>query len=181
MAAEKWNFDAVHCNIGFSVRHMMISKVHGRFKTWTGLLQVDEANPGASRVEVEIDAASIETKEQQRDDHLRSPDFLDAAKFPKIKFVGTGVEKVNSERYKVTGNLTIRDVTKPVVLDTEYFGRTKDPWGGERIGFSAKTSIDRKEYGLVFNVPLEGGGVLVGDKVEITLDIEAIKDVAAAA
>lgn len=181
MAAEKWNFDAVHSNIGFSVRHLMISKVSGHFRTWTGLLQVDEANPAASRVEVEIDAASIETKEQQRNDHLRSPDFLDAAKFPKLRFVATGVEKVDDERYKVTGNLTIRDVTKPVVLDTEYFGRTKDPWGGERIGFSAKTSINRKDYGLAFNVPLEGGGVLVGDKVEITLDIEAVKEVAATA
>ena len=180
MALEKWNFDTVHSNIGFSVRHLMISKVNGHFKTWSGTLSIDEENPANSAVEVKIDAASIDTKEQQRDDHLRSPDFLNAAKFPHIVFKSTRVEKVAGDRYKITGDFTIHEVTKPVVLDAEYFGRQKDPWGGERAGFSAKTSIDRRDYGLVFNIPLDGGGVVVGERVDITLDVEAVKDVAAA-
>jgi polyisoprenoid-binding protein YceI len=181
MALEKWNFDAVHSNIGFSVRHLMISRVNGHFRTWTGTLSIDEANPAASAVEVKIDAASIDTKEPQRDDHLRSPDFLDAQNFPHLVFRSTRMDKVADDRYRVTGDFTIRDVTRPVVLDVEHFGRQKDPWGGERTGFSAKTFIDRKDYGLTFNVPLEGGGVVVGDRVDITLDIEAVKDTGAAA
>jgi polyisoprenoid-binding protein YceI len=181
LSLQKWNFDAVHSNVGFSVRHLMISKVHGHFKKWSGTLLVDEENPSASRVDVEIDAASIDTKEQQRDDHLRSPDFLDVANYPTIKFHGTRVEKLSDDRYKVTGNLTVRSVTKEVALDTEYFGKSKDPWGGERLGFSAKTSVDRRDFGLKFNIPLEGGGFVVGDRVDITLDIEAVKDAAASA
>lgn len=159
----------------------MISRVHGHFKAWTGTLQTDDANPASSKVEVSIDAASIDTKEQQRDEHLRSADFIDAANYPKITFESSSVERLDSERFKVTGNLTIRGVSKSVTLDTEYFGRQKDPWGGERVGFSAKTSIDRKDFGLNFNIPLDGGGFVVGDKVEITLDVEAVKEVAIAA
>jgi polyisoprenoid-binding protein YceI len=181
MATEKWKFDPVHSNVGFSVRHLMISKVHGRFHNWTGSLSIDEAQHAASAVEVDIDAASIDTKDAQRDEHLRSADFIDAANFPKITFRSSRVEKEDEQTYKVTGNLTIRGVTREVTLDTEYLGRQKDPWGGERIGFSAKTAIDRKNFGLTFNMPLEGGGVMVGDKVEITLDVEAIKETAAAA
>lgn len=181
MALEKWNFDAVHSNVGFSVRHLMVSKVHGHFKTWTGSLSIDEGNLAASSVEVKIDAASIDTKEQQRDDHLRSADFLDAAKYPHIVFRSTAVSKVADDRYRVTGDFTIRDVTKPVVLDVEYFGRQKDPWGGERMGFTAKTHIERKDYGLNFNIPLEGGGFVVGERVDIAIDIEAVKDTGAAA
>jgi polyisoprenoid-binding protein YceI len=127
-------------------------------------------------VEVKIDAASIDTREPQRDDHLRSPDFLDVQKFPSIAFRSTAVQKIADQHYRVTGDFTIRGVTKPVVLDAEYFGRQKDPWGGERAGFAAKTSIDRKDFGLTFNIPLEGGGVVVGERVDITLDIEAVKD-----
>jgi polyisoprenoid-binding protein YceI len=130
---------------------------------------------------MEIDAATIETKDPQRDEHLRSADFVDAANFPKIAFRSVRVEKVDDQNYKVTGNLTIRGVTREVILDAEYLGRQKDPWGGERVGFSAKTAIDRKNFGLTFNIPLEGGGIVVGEKVEITLDVEAVKETAAAA
>lgn len=179
MAAQKWNFDPVHSHIGFSVRHLMISKVGGHFKSWTGNLMIDEADPSQSKVEVEIDAASIDTKEAQRDDHLRSADFLEAQKFPKIRFRSTRVEKVAEDRYRIAGDFTIRDVTRSIELDTEYLGRAKDPWGGERVGFSAKTAINRKDYGLNFNMPLEGGGVLVGERVDISLEVEAVKDVAA--
>lgn len=181
MSLQKWIFDSVHSNIGFSVRHLMISKVNGHFKKWTGTLLIDEENPSASEANVEIEAASIDTKEPQRDDHLRSPDFLDVAKYPKITFQSTRVDKVSDDRYLVTGNLTVRDVTKEVKLDTEYFGKAKDPWGGERMGFSGKTSVDRKDFGLKFNVPLEGGGFVVGDRVDIVLDIETVKEVKAGA
>jgi polyisoprenoid-binding protein YceI len=181
MALEKWKFDTVHSSVSFSVRHMMISRVHGSFKIWSGVLETDDANPANSKVQVTIDAASIDTKEPPRDEHLRSADFFDAANHPNITFESTGAQKVGSQHYKVTGNLTIRGVSKPVTLDTEYFGRQKDPWGGERAGFSAKTSIDRKDFGLVFNIALDGGGFVVGDKVDITLDVQAVKEVAVAA
>jgi polyisoprenoid-binding protein YceI len=175
MALENWNFDPIHSDIGFSVRHLMISKVRGHFAKWSGTLAVDEANPQNSHVSVEIDAASISTKEDQRDTHLRSADFLDAENHPVIKFESTRVEKTGDSYFKVTGDLTIRGVSKPVVLDVEYAGRSKDPWGGERAGFTAKTSIERKTYGLTWNMALETGGVLVGDKVEISIEIEAVK------
>jgi len=175
MALETWNFDPVHSDIGFSVRHLMISKVRGHFKKWSGSLAVDESKPEASHVSVEIDAASLDTKEEQRDNHLRSPDFLDAATYPFIRFESTGVRKTGDAEFKVTGNLTIHGVTKPVALDVKYAGRTKDPWGGERAGFTAKTAIDRKDYGLTWNMALEAGGLLVGDKVEINLEIEVVK------
>jgi polyisoprenoid-binding protein YceI len=182
MAQEKWNIDPVHSHIEFSVRHLMISKVKGHFNKWTGVLLVDEANPAGAQVEVTIEAASIDTKEPQRDDHLRSADFLDAAHNPVITFHGTKVERVSGEEYKVTGHLTIRGVTKAVVLAVESLGRCKDPWGGERMGFSAKTAVDRnRDFGLTFNMPLEGGGVVVGDKVEIALEVEAVKEAVAAA
>jgi polyisoprenoid-binding protein YceI len=181
MALEKWKFDTVHSSVSFTVRHLMISRVHGSFKTWTGSLETDEADHANSKVQVSIDAASIDTKEPQRDEHLRSADFLDAANYPKIEFESTGVEQMDSEHFKVTGNLTIRGVSKSVTLDTDFFGRQKDPWGGERAGFSAKTSIDRKHFGLAFNIPLDGGGFVVGDKVDITLDVEVVKEVVAAA
>jgi polyisoprenoid-binding protein YceI len=181
MALEKWKFDTVHSSVSFSVRHLMISRVHGSFRNWSGSLETDDANPANSKVQASIEAASIDTKEPQRDDHLRSADFIDAANHPNITFESTSVNKVNDEHFKVSGSLTIRGVSKPVTLDTEYFGRQKDPWGGERTGFSAKTSIDRRDFGLVFNIPLDGGGFVVGDKVDITLDAQAVKEAAVAA
>jgi polyisoprenoid-binding protein YceI len=180
MAQVKWNIDPVHSHIGFSVRHLMISKVRGHFQKWSGALLVDEEDLTKSKVEVSIEAASVDTKEPQRDDHLRSPDFFDAPNHPALTFESTGVARAGEDEYNVTGNLTIRGVSKPVTLATEFLGRNKDPWGGTRMGFSAKTSIDRRDFGLTFNMPLEGGGVVVGDKVEITLEIEAVKEVPAA-
>lgn len=178
MALENWKFDTVHSTVGFSVRHLMISRVHGYFKSWSGSLETDEARPENSKVHVSIDAASIDTKEDQRDQHLRSADFLDAANHPQITFESTAVNKLDGEHFRVVGNLTIRGVSRTVTLDTEYFGRQKDPWGGQRAGFSAKTSIDRKDFGLTFNMPLDGGGFVVGDKVDITLDVQAVKETA---
>jgi len=179
MAQEKWNFDPVHSDIGFSVRHLMISKVRGRFQKWSGALFVDETDLANSKVEASIEAASIDTREQQRDDHLRSPDFFDAANHPTLTFQSTRVEKTSEDEYKVTGNLTIRGVAREIALAVEFLGRSKDPWGGLRMGFSAKTSIDRRDFGLTFNMPLDGGGVVVGDRVDIVLEIEVVKEVPA--
>jgi len=179
MAQEKWNFDPVHSDIGFSVRHLMISKVRGRFQKWSGALFVDETDLANSKVEASIEAASIDTREQQRDDHLRSPDFFDAANHPALTFQSTRVEKTSEDEYKVTGNLTIRGVAREIALAVEFLGRSKDPWGGLRMGFSAKTSIDRRDFGLTFNMPLDGGGVVVGDRVDIVLEIEVVKEVPA--
>jgi len=172
---ETWNFDLVHSDIGFWVRHLMISKVRGHFNKWSGSLEIDEAKPEASKVSIDIDASSIDTKEEQRDNHLRSVDFLDVANYPVINFESTGVQKTGDSEYTATGNLTIHGVTKPVVLGVEYAGRTKDPWGGERAGFTAKTAIDRKDWGLGWNMALEAGGFVVGDKVEIQIEAEVVK------
>jgi polyisoprenoid-binding protein YceI len=175
MALEQWGFDVAHSSISFWVRHLMVSKVHGRFTTWTGTLEFDEANPAASRLEVEIDVASIDTREPQRDAHLRSPDFFDAAKYPHITFKAAGAAPAGSRRFRVNGDLTIHGVSRPVTLDVEYAGRVKDPWGGERAGFSARTTINRKDYGLTWNQVIEGGGIMVDDKVEISIEAEAVR------
>ncbi|MGE5180794.1 MAG: YceI family protein [Acidobacteriota bacterium] len=175
MSAEPWTFDLSHSSVQFHARHLMVSKVHGRFLQWGGKLELDSEDLTRSRIEVQIDAASIYTEEQKRDDHLRSPDFLDVAKYPQITFASKAIEKQGSDRYAVSGDLTIHGVTRPVTLDVEGGERVKDPWGGLRTGFSAKTSISRKDFGLTWNVALETGGFLVGDKLEITLEIEAIK------
>lgn len=170
-----YDFDKIHSSIGFSVRHLMVSKVRGEFRDWRGTLAIDEADVTRSRVEIVIDAASIDTKEPKRDDHLRSADFLDAATHPTLTFRSTHVERTGEDALAVTGDLTIRGVTRPVVLAVELGGRVDDPWGGTRMGFSAKTAISRKDFGLTWNVVLEAGGVTVGDKVEIAIEIEAIR------
>lgn len=175
MAVEKWQFDTVHSSVGFWVRHLMISKVRGHFSKWSGTVDFDEANPSASRVEVQIDAASIDTKEPQRDGHLRSPDFFDVEKYPHISFTSTAVDRAGDGHFHVKGDLTLHGVTHPVTLDVEYAGRAAHPQGGERVGFSAHTSINRKDYGLVWNMVLEAGGVALSDKVEIELDVQASK------
>jgi polyisoprenoid-binding protein YceI len=181
MALEKWDIDYVHSSINFSVRHLMISKVHGRFSKWTGTLEFDEQNPSKSRVDIRIDASSIDTKEAQRDDHLRSPDFLEVAKYPEITFRSKSVEDTGDSQFRVKGDLTIRGITLPATLDTEYGGRVKDVWGGDRAGFSARVSVNRKDFGLTWNQLLETGGIAVGEKVEINIDIEAVNTKAAAA
>lgn len=169
-----WKIDPSHSGVHFTVRHMVVSKVRGAFERWEGAIELDDANPGASKVTVHIEPASITTREPQRDAHLRSPDFLDVEKHPSLKFASNRVEKVGDNGYRVTGDLTLHGVTKPVVLDVEALGTGKDPWGNERIGFQAETSINRKDFGLNWNQVLEAGGVLVGDKVEISLDVQAV-------
>src|SRR5262245_33961419 len=181
MALEKWDIDPVHSSISFWVRHMMVSKVHGRFEKWSGTFELDEQNPSASRVSVQIDASSIDTKEPQRDGHLKSADFLDVEKHSHITFKSTKIKSLGEERFQVEGDLTIHGVTRPVTLEVEYGGRAKDPWGAERTGLSARAAIHRKDFGLNWNQALETGGILVGDKVEINIELEAIRKAAAAA
>ena len=178
MAATTWDIDVSHSAIHFYVRHMVISKVHGRFARWSGAIQLDPADLVHSSVDVRIDAASIDTQVADRDTHLKSPDFLDVAKFPELTFRSKRVEKAG-DGYRVRGDLTLHGVTREVVLDAEFAGTGKDPWGNERAGFSAKASLDRRDYGLVWNAALETGGLLVGEKVEIAIELEAVKKVAA--
>ncbi len=169
-----WNIDHSHSAVHFTVRHLMVSKVRGAFTKWSGELALDEADITKSRVDVKIDAASIFTDEPKRDDHLRSKDFFEVEKFPYLTFKSTKVERKGDNELAVTGDLTIRDVTKTVVLAVEDGGRVKDPYGNLRAGFSAHVAISRKEFGLTWNALLEAGGVAVSDKVEIGLEIEAI-------
>ena len=159
----RWNIDTSHSGIHFAVRHMVVSKVRGAFTRWQGTVDFDAANWSASKVSVKIEAASIDTREPKRDEHLRSADFFDAATYPELTFESTRVERLSSEEYRVTGNLTIHGITKEVALEVEHLGGGKDPWGNERIGFQAKTALNRRDFGLTWNQVLEAGGVLVGE------------------
>lgn len=180
MSTTQWDFDLSHSSVNFHVRHLMVSKVHGRFSQWNGTLELDDQDLTKSRLEVAIDAASVDTKEPKRDEHLRSADFFDVATYPQLTFKSTRIEK-DGDDYKVTGDLTIRGITKSVVLVVEGGDQVKDPWGGVRTGFSAKTTVNRKDFGLTWNVALETGGFVVSDKIEITLEIEAVKKAASQA
>jgi polyisoprenoid-binding protein YceI len=181
MTLEKWEIDSSHSGIHFSVRHMVVAKVRGQFARWTGSVVAEEGDLGRAAVRVVIDATSIDTGVADRDTHLKSSDFFDVANYPEITFESTHVDKQSSEALRVMGNLTIRGVTREVVLEVEYSGRTKDPWGHERAGFTAKTAVDRKDFGLTWNQLLEAGGVMVGDRVNIEIEVEAVKQAEAKA
>jgi polyisoprenoid-binding protein YceI len=180
MATNHWDIDVGHSAIHFWVRHMVISKVHGRFAKWSGAIALDAQDLTKSSVEVRVDAASIDTQVADRDTHLKSPDFLDVARYPELTFRSKRIEKA-AGGYRVTGDLTLHGVTKEVTLEAEFAGTGKDPWGNERAGFSAKAALDRREFGLTWNAAVEAGGVLVGEKVEIAIELEAIKKAAAVA
>ncbi len=180
MTMNQWDIDTSHSAIHFWARHLVISKVHGRFAKWAGSIALDEQDLTRSRVEVRIEAASIDTQAPDRDTHLRSADFLDAAKHPELAFASKRIEQAG-EGFRVVGDLTIRGTTREVTLEAELGGRAKDPWGNQRIAFSARTAIDRREFGLTWNAALEAGGMLVGDKVEIGIEVEAVQKTAAAA
>lgn len=170
--AGTWTIDPSHSEVGFSVRHLMVSKVKGTFETFTGTITIGE-NPLDSSVTADVDLTSISTREAQRDEHLRSADFFDVANHPILTFRSTGV-KANGDDYVVLGDLSIKGVTHPIELDLEFNGVSPDPWGGTRSGFSATTSISRKEFGVDIAMPLDGGGVVVGDKINIFLEVEAV-------
>lgn len=172
-----WVIDNSHSHVQFSARHMMISKVRGRFHNFSGTVNFDEATPANSSVNVQIEAASIDTRDEKRDGHLTSPDFLDAGNHPYLTFVSKRVEVVDDTHGKIYGDLTIRGVSHEVALDVEYSGQAKAPWGTTSAGFSASTKINRKDWGLNWNAPLETGGVLVGEEVTIEIEIEIVKQV----
>lgn len=170
-----WNIDSSHTRANFSVRHMMISNVNGQFDDITGTVDFNEADPAQSSLNVKIGVASINTRDEKRDGHLKSPDFFDVANHPYLTFESTKAEKTGENVGRVTGNLTIRGVSKPVVLEVEYNGQAKSPWGTTSAGFSATAKINRKDWGLNWNVALETGGWLVGDDVKITIEAEIVK------
>jgi polyisoprenoid-binding protein YceI len=175
-SATTWNIDPDHSNIGFKVRHLMVSNVKGSFEKLTGVVDINDKDVTKSKVDVSIDTASINTNVQKRDEHLRSADFFDVAKFPTMTFVSKKVAKAGKDKLKVTGDLTLHGITKQVVLDVEGpTAESKDPWGAIRRGAVATTKINRKDFGLVWNKALETGGVAVGEEVAITLEIEMIK------
>jgi polyisoprenoid-binding protein YceI len=170
-----WTIDPAHTEVGFSVKHLMISTVRGRFADVRGTIRLDGDDLTQASVEAEIATASIDTRQEQRDAHLRSPDFFEVEKYPTIAFRSTSVERIKNDRYRITGDLTIRDVTREVVLEGTDEGRGRDPWGGDRLGFSATTTIDRRDFGLTWNQALETGGVLVSNEIKIAIDLEAVK------
>ncbi|NMW17599.1 MAG: polyisoprenoid-binding protein [Chlorobiaceae bacterium] len=175
-SATPWNIDADHSNVGFSVSHLMVSHVKGNFNKYSGVVDINDKDITKSKVDVTIDASSINTNVQKRDEHLKSADFFDVAKYPTLTFVSKKWSKAAKGALKVTGDLTIHGVTKSVVLTVAPFSKeSKDPWGNTRRGTSASTTINRKDYGLVWNQALETGGVAVGEEVNISLDVELIK------
>jgi polyisoprenoid-binding protein YceI len=173
-----WTLDPAHTAVEFAVKHMMFTTVRGRFKALSGTIHIDEQHPDRSRVEVDIDAASIDTGVADRDAHLRSADFLDVEHHPQITFRSSKVEGAHAaegDRFRVTGQLSIRGTALEVTLDASFEGIGKDPWGGDRAGFTAKTDIDRREWGLKWNQALETGGVLVANTVKIEIEAQAVK------
>lgn len=171
-ATGTYSIDAAHSHVEFSVRHLMISKVRGRFSQVSGSIALTQSEV-PSAVEAAVGAASIDTREAQRDAHLKSADFFDVERYPELRFTSTSVQG-NAEGFSVTGNLTIHGVTRPVTLQAELEGSGRDPWGGERVAYSARTTINRKDFGLAWNQALETGGVVVGDEVKIELNVEAV-------
>jgi polyisoprenoid-binding protein YceI len=164
--------DKAHTTVAFVARHLMVAKVRGHFEEFEGTITVGK-DAGSSSIAATIQAASVDTRDETRDKHIRSADFLDVEKFPTIRFASTSVQAAGAERWKVLGDLTIRDVTRPVQLEVEWNGATRDPWGGVRFGFSATTEIDRDEFGVSFNAALETGGFVVAKQVKIEIDGEA--------
>ena len=174
--ASTWTIDPDHSNVGFKVRHLMVSNVRGSFEKNTGTVEINDKDITRSKVEVSIDTNSINTNVQKRDEHLRSADFFDVVKYPAMTFISKKVANAGKDKLKVTGDLTLHGVTKEVVLDVEGPSKeSKDPWGNIRRGVTATTKINRKDFGLVWNAALETGGVAVGEEVTITLEIEMIR------
>jgi polyisoprenoid-binding protein YceI len=170
-----YKIDVDHSDIMFKVKHLMISTVTGIFKKFDATLQVNEEDLSDAKVSFEADVDSIDTKNEQRDGHLKSDDFFNAEQFPKMTFKSTSIEKGSDDEYKLVGDLTLRDITKPVELKVEYNGTTKDPWGYERKGFEISGKINRKEYGLNWSAVTEAGGLVVADDVKLAMNVEMVK------
>ena len=170
-----YDIDPAHSRLGFAAKHAMVATVRGAFTVYSGEVHLDEAQPENSWAKVEIDASSVDTGNADRDAHLRTPDFFDVANHPKITFTSTKVEKVDGDVYTLIGDLTINGKTNPVAIDWELSGTSTDPWGGSRVGFEGKATVNRRDWGLAFNVALDKGGVLVSEKVKLEFDISAVK------
>ncbi|MFS0863174.1 YceI family protein [Fredinandcohnia sp. 179-A 10B2 NHS] len=175
MTKAKWAVDASHSSIDFSVKHMMIAKVKGSFQNFEASIEADPTDLTTADIEFKVDLASVDTKNADRDNHLRSADFFDVENHPSMTFKSTTIVKTDDGEYDVTGDLTVRGTTKQETFKVVFEGQGKDPWGNEKVGFSAEGSINRSDYGLVWNAALETGGVLVGDQVKISLEVEAQK------
>ncbi len=175
-----YTVDPVHSHIGFVARHAMVTKVRGTFDDFTGTLHLDAENPSAASAEITIEVASVDTRNEQRDGHLRTNDFFNVAEYPQITFKSTSVKQVDAENFEVTGDLTIKDVTKSITVDFEFNGLAKDPYGNVRAGFEGKASINRSDYNVSFNAALETGGVLVSEKIQLEFEVSAIKNAPAA-
>ncbi|MCL6598183.1 MAG: YceI family protein [Alicyclobacillus macrosporangiidus] len=175
MAKSQWKIDPAHSSVDFSIKHMVISRVKGTFHTFDAVIEADPEDLTTARIEFTVDVASVDTRNEDRDNHLRSADFFDAENYPKMTFKATRIVKKSEGEYEVTGDLTIRGVTRPETFLVTYEGQGKDPWGGIRAGFSANGTINRSDYGLKWNAALETGGVLVGDQVQVSLEIQAVK------
>lgn len=171
-----WKIDSAHTLASFTVRHMMISNVRGEFENVTGTVDFNEENPTETKVDVQIDVASINTRDTQRDQHLESPDFFNAELYPTIRFKSKRVERTGDNSARLVGELTIKDITREVHLDVDYAGMVQSPWGATSAGFTATTTIKRSDWGLNWNVALEAGGWLVGEQVKINIDLEIIKE-----
>ena len=170
-----YKIDSAHSDITFKVKHLMISTITGQFQTFDATMNVEGENFSTAKISFEADVNSIDTKNEQRDNHLKSDDFFNASEHPKLKFISTGVTNGEDGIFKLQGDLTIRDTTKPVELEIEYNGSTKDPWGMERMGFEIKGKLNRKDYGLKWSAVTEAGGVVVSDEVKLLMNIEMIK------
>ncbi|MFE7572185.1 YceI family protein [Streptomyces sp. NPDC057539] len=171
----EYTIDPAHSTISFTVRHAMVTNVRGAFTEHEGSLSLDGTNPAASSASIDVSIASVDTGMADRDGHLRSADFFDAETFPKMSFRSTSVEQLDAETYRLAGDLTIKDVTRPLSIDLEFNGSATDPYGNERVGFEGSATILRSEWGLTWNAALETGGVMVSDKVKLSFDISAIK------
>ena len=176
-----WNLDKQHVELAFSAKHMMVATVKGRFTDVEAEVHIDEEHPEASKVTATVAASSLTTGNEDRDAHLKSGDFLDVEQYPSLRFVSTSVRQTGSDRFELEGDLTIRDVTRPVSLQGEFTGPVASPWGDRRFGFSLAGAIDREDFGLTWNMALEAGGVLVGKRINLSIDAEVISAAAIAA
>lgn len=175
MAKSKWTVDSTHSSIDFTIRHMMIAKVKGAFHAFEAQIDADPEDLTTADVQFSIDLSSIDTRNKDRDAHLQSPDFFDVEQHPKLTFQSTQFTKTGDGEYNATGNVTLHGVTRPETFAVTYEGAGKDPWGNEKVGFSGHGSLKRSDYGLTYNAALETGGVLIGDEVKVTIEIEASK------
>ena len=178
MAITKWTIDPTHSELGFKIKHLMITNVSGTFKTFSGEIVTEDADFSKAQISITADMASISTNNEQRDSHLRNADFFEVEQFPELHFSSTRIEKVDNDNFTLFGVLTLKGITKPVKLNVEYSGVTKDPWGGERAGFLITGKINRSDWGVSFNGVLETGGVMLSEEVRIYSEIQLVKQVA---